>query len=66
MANSGPNTNSSQFFITTARTEWLDSRHVVFGIVTGGLDIVKKVEECGTKSGKPTKRVVISSCGEIV
>lgn len=66
MANSGPNTNGSQFFICTARTEWLDGKHVVFGHVLSGLDVIKKMEKCGTKAGLPTEKVIISSCGELV
>lgn len=62
MANAGPNTNGSQFFITTAATSWLDGRHVVFGRVSEGKDVVKKVEAVGSGSGKPSKRVVISQC----
>ncbi|XP_046666018.1 peptidyl-prolyl cis-trans isomerase E [Homalodisca vitripennis] len=66
MANSGPNSNGSQFFLCTNRTEWLDNKHVVFGHVMSGLDVIKKMEKCGTKSGLPTEKVIISACGELV
>ncbi|XP_066904279.1 peptidyl-prolyl cis-trans isomerase-like [Halyomorpha halys] len=66
MANSGPNTNGSQFFLCTAKTNWLDNKHVVFGHVISGMDVVKKIEKCGTKGGKATEKVVIVSCGELV
>ncbi len=62
MANAGPNTNGSQFFITTAATSWLDGRHVVFGRVSEGKDVVKKVEGVGSGSGRPSKKVSISKC----
>jgi peptidylprolyl isomerase len=63
MANAGPNTNGSQFFITVKRTPWLDGRHVVFGVVLEGYDVVKLIEMNGSSSGKPTRRVVITKAG---
>eukprot|EP00929_Paragymnodinium_shiwhaense_P116810 TRINITY_DN8674_c0_g2_i3.p1 TRINITY_DN8674_c0_g2~~TRINITY_DN8674_c0_g2_i3.p1 ORF type:complete len:231 (-),score=67.58 TRINITY_DN8674_c0_g2_i3:172-777(-) len=63
MANAGPNTNGSQFFLTTVKTAWLDGRHVVFGRVVDGMDIVTAVEAVGTSSGKPNKKVTIVDSG---
>ncbi|KAI6781129.1 putative CPR1-cyclophilin (peptidylprolyl isomerase) [Emericellopsis cladophorae] len=65
MANAGPNTNGSQFFITTVVTSWLDGKHVVFGEVVNGMDIVKKVETFGTSSGKTKKKVTIDKSGTV-
>ncbi|KAJ7488080.1 peptidyl-prolyl cis-trans isomerase [Mycena latifolia] len=63
MANAGPNTNGSQFFITTVVTSWLDGKHVVFGEVVSGQETVKKVEAIGSDSGSPSKPVTIVASG---
>ncbi|KAL7448685.1 hypothetical protein ACHAWC_000836 [Mediolabrus comicus] len=65
MANAGPNTNGSQFFICTADTPWLDGKHTVFGKVTKGLDIVRKMESLGSQSGATRSKVEISSSGAL-
>lgn len=65
MANSGANTNGSQFFITTAKTDWLDNKHVVFGHVISGAEVVRKMEKCGTKAGTPSAKITIYNCGEL-
>ena len=66
MANSGPGTNGSQFFITVAPAEWLDGKHVVFGIVTEGMEFVRQVEALGTAEGTVTGLAYIEQCGELV
>merc|ERR1712190_439500 len=65
MANAGPDTNGSQFFITTVKTSWLDGRHVVFGKIVDGMDVVTAVEAVGTSSGSPQKVVTIVDSGEL-
>ncbi|GAA5828438.1 hypothetical protein JCM11251_006251 [Rhodosporidiobolus azoricus] len=65
MANAGPNTNGSQFFITTVVTSWLDGKHVVFGEVVEGLDIVKAIEKEGSGSGKPRSTITIAKSGVV-
>jgi peptidyl-prolyl isomerase H (cyclophilin H) len=65
MANSGPNTNGSQFFITTVPTPFLDGKHVVFGKVADGIEVVRMVERTRTVREKPALDVVIAQCGEM-
>merc|ERR1712050_481904 len=65
MANCGPKTNGSQFFLCTVKTAWLDGKHVVFGSVTEGMDIVKKIEAVGSQSGKTSKPVAIADSGQL-
>jgi len=65
MANSGPNTNGSQFFICTDSTPHLNGKHVVFGKVESGYDVVQKMERCGSRQGATSKKVEIQNCGEV-
>lgn len=65
MANRGPNTGSSQFFITLAPTAWLDGKHVVFGEVLEGKDVALAVEALGSRSGSTSKKIVIANSGAL-
>jgi cyclophilin family peptidyl-prolyl cis-trans isomerase len=65
MANAGPNTNGSQFFLCTVKTAWLDGKHVVFGSVVDGMDVVKAVESVGSGSGATRSPVMIAACGQL-
>jgi cyclophilin family peptidyl-prolyl cis-trans isomerase len=67
MANAGPNTNGSQFFLCTAETAWLDGAHVVFGAVKGddSMAVVRAIEKVGSPSGKTSAKVVVENCGQL-
>ncbi|CAJ0641385.1 8542_t:CDS:2 [Entrophospora sp. SA101] len=65
MANAGPNTNGSQFFICTANTSWLNNKHVVFGRVVEGMSVVQAIEKLGSEDGTPSKTVKITDCGQL-
>lgn len=65
MANAGPNTNGSQFFLCTAETTWLDNKHVVFGKVISGMDVISAMEQVGSESGKTRVSVMIADSGQL-
>ena len=65
MANAGPNTNGSQFFITFGPTDWLNGAHTVFGEMIEGDDVLKQIESVGSRSGKTSSKLTIEDCGEI-
>ena len=65
MANAGPNTNSSQFFMCTAETEWLHGKHVVFRQEKDGTDVVTAMERYGSRNSKTSKKITIADCGQV-
>jgi len=65
MANAGPNTNGSQFFLCTVPTPWLDGKHTVFGRVIEGMDVVKQIESYGSQSGQTKARIIVADSGQI-
>ncbi|KAK7086983.1 Peptidyl-prolyl cis-trans isomerase-like 1 [Halocaridina rubra] len=65
MANAGPNTNGSQFFLCTVKTTWLDNKHVVFGSVTEGMDVVRAIEAQGKPNGDTKVPIMIANSGQL-
>ena len=61
----GPNTNTSQFFITSIPCPWLNGKNVVFGQVAEGMDVIKQIETYGSETGVPTRRILIQDCGQL-